>query len=108
MLTYASILEKQQYVIHKGIKVPIATGEIVEAACEALRVCAAQADLRWHISDAFCAGCWDCGCSQEEIDAAEGKCWQYADRMLAHLAKQKSATLTLQKSHPIEKIEGDA
>jgi hypothetical protein len=42
MLAYASILEKPQYAIHKGIKYALATGEIVEAACEALRICAAQ------------------------------------------------------------------
>lgn len=41
MLTYASILEKQQYVVKNNAKYPIATGEIVEAACAALRVCAA-------------------------------------------------------------------
>lgn len=40
MRTYASILEKPQYVVHKGIRYPIATGEIVEAACAALRYCA--------------------------------------------------------------------
>lgn len=40
MLAYASILEKQQYVVHNRIKYPIATGEIVEAACAALRHCA--------------------------------------------------------------------
>ena len=43
MLTYASILEKQQYVVKDNVKYPIATGEIVEAACAALRVCARQA-----------------------------------------------------------------
>jgi hypothetical protein len=37
LLTYASILEKPQY-DPKGIR--LATGEIVEAACDALRVCA--------------------------------------------------------------------
>lgn len=41
MLTYASMLEKPQHVIKNGVKFPIATGEIVEAACAALRVCAA-------------------------------------------------------------------
>lgn len=41
MLAYASILEKQQYVVKNGVKFPIATGEIVEAACAALRHCAA-------------------------------------------------------------------
>lgn len=43
MLMYASILEKSQYFTHPktGIKYPLATGEIVEAACAALRVCAA-------------------------------------------------------------------
>jgi hypothetical protein len=38
MLTYASILEKPQY---DKFGVRLATGEIVEAACAALRVCAA-------------------------------------------------------------------
>jgi len=37
MRTYASILEKPQY-DYKGVK--LATGEIVEAACAALRICA--------------------------------------------------------------------
>jgi len=41
MLTYASILEKQQYVVKDNVKYPIPTGEIVEAACAALRYCAA-------------------------------------------------------------------
>ncbi len=40
MLTYASILEKPQYVVHKGKRHQLATGEIVEAACAALRICA--------------------------------------------------------------------
>lgn len=40
MLTYASILEKPQYVIKNGIKYLLPTGEIIEAACEALRFCA--------------------------------------------------------------------
>ncbi len=42
MLAYASILEKPQYVVKNGVKFQIATGEIVEAACVALRYCAAQ------------------------------------------------------------------
>jgi hypothetical protein len=37
MLTYASILEKPKY-DPRGVK--LATGEIVEAACAALRICA--------------------------------------------------------------------
>jgi hypothetical protein len=43
MLTYASILEKPKYQIDEktGIKYRLATGEIVEAACAALRYCAA-------------------------------------------------------------------
>jgi hypothetical protein len=41
MLTYASILEKQQYVVKDNIKYPIPTGEVIEAACAALRYCAA-------------------------------------------------------------------
>ncbi len=41
MLAYASILEKPQYHIDKaGLKWLLPTGEIVEAACEALRYCA--------------------------------------------------------------------
>ena len=42
LLTYASILEKPQYWVdpRTGRKVLLATGEIVEAACDALRVCA--------------------------------------------------------------------
>lgn len=45
MLTYASILEKPQYQVDPktGQKYPLATGEIVEAACAALRFCAALA-----------------------------------------------------------------
>lgn len=42
MLTYASILEKPQYYIHTDRKkYRLATGEIIEAACAALRYCAA-------------------------------------------------------------------
>lgn len=38
---YASILEKPQYHIDaRGRKTRLATGEIVEAACAALRICA--------------------------------------------------------------------
>jgi hypothetical protein len=40
LLTYASILEKPQYEFTRGRKIKLATGEIVEAACAALRVCA--------------------------------------------------------------------
>ena len=40
MLTYASVLEKPQYVIQNGRRFELATGEIVEAACAALRICA--------------------------------------------------------------------
>ena len=40
MLTYASILEKPQYIVKDGRKFLLPTGEIIEAACEALRVCA--------------------------------------------------------------------
>lgn len=40
MLTYASILEKPQYNIKNGIRYQIPAGEIVEAACMALRLCA--------------------------------------------------------------------
>lgn len=42
MLTYASILEKPKYQVDEktGIKYRLATGEIVEAACAALRYCA--------------------------------------------------------------------
>lgn len=45
MLTYASILEKPKYQVDEktGIKYRLATGEIVEAACEALRQCALAA-----------------------------------------------------------------
>lgn len=43
MLVYASILEKPQYQVDPktGKKYLLATGEIIEAACEALRACAA-------------------------------------------------------------------
>lgn len=37
MLTYASILEKPQYVVQNGIRYQLATGEVIEAACSALR-----------------------------------------------------------------------
>jgi hypothetical protein len=41
MLAYASILEKPQYWVDpRGQKWLLATGEIVEAACAALRFCA--------------------------------------------------------------------
>jgi hypothetical protein len=40
MLTYASILEKPQYIVVNGHKQLLATGEIIEAACAALRYCA--------------------------------------------------------------------
>ena len=40
MLTYASILEKPQYTVKNGARSKLATGEIVEAACAALRICA--------------------------------------------------------------------
>lgn len=41
MLTYASILEKPQYWVDpRGRKWLLATGEIIEAACAALRHCA--------------------------------------------------------------------
>lgn len=45
MLAYASILEKPQYWVDPktGQKYLLATGEIVEAACAALRFCAAVA-----------------------------------------------------------------
>lgn len=41
MLAYASILEKPQYVIKNGARFKLPTGEIIEAACAALRLCAA-------------------------------------------------------------------
>jgi hypothetical protein len=43
MLAYASILEKPKYQVDEktGIKYRLATGEVVEAACAALRACAA-------------------------------------------------------------------
>lgn len=45
MLTYASMLEKPQYQVDPktGVKYRLATGEVVEAACAALRYCAALA-----------------------------------------------------------------
>lgn len=45
MLTYASMLEKPQYHVDAvtGAKFRLATGEVVEAACAALRYCAALA-----------------------------------------------------------------
>lgn len=43
MLTYASILEKPQYVVKDRIRYMLATGEVIEAACAALRECAARA-----------------------------------------------------------------
>jgi len=48
MLTYASILEKPQYAIHNGVKYALATGEVVDAACTALRHCAALASPPEH------------------------------------------------------------
>lgn len=45
MLTYASILEKPQYYIHKGQRFLMPTGEIIEAACAALRLCAAMKEM---------------------------------------------------------------
>lgn len=42
MLVYASILEKPQYFVKNGVKFLLPTGEIVEAACSALRLCAAM------------------------------------------------------------------
>lgn len=43
MLAYASILEKPQYVVKSNIRYQLATGEVIEAACAALRYCAALA-----------------------------------------------------------------
>lgn len=40
MLTYASILEKPKFAVKDGVKYLLPTGEIIEAACEALRYCA--------------------------------------------------------------------
>lgn len=40
MLPYASILEKPKYEVRDGKRIQLATGEIVEAACAALRICA--------------------------------------------------------------------
>lgn len=40
MLIYASILEKPQYHVKDGVKYLIPTGEVIEAACDALRYCA--------------------------------------------------------------------
>ena len=47
-----------------------------------------SADLRWHISDAYCAGRGDCNCTQLEIDSSEAKCWKYADGMMKKLADE--------------------
>lgn len=41
MLTYASILEKPQYYVHKGVKLRMPESEIIKAAAAALRHCAA-------------------------------------------------------------------
>jgi hypothetical protein len=46
MLTYASMLEKPQYVVKNGARFKIPTGEIIEAACAALRLCAALKHLK--------------------------------------------------------------
>lgn len=47
MLAYASILERPQYVIKNGVRFPITTGEVIEAACAALRFCAEQHVSEW-------------------------------------------------------------
>jgi len=46
-----------------------------------------EEDLRWHISNAYCAGNSQCGCSQDEIDEAKGKCWDFANKIMEHRKK---------------------
>jgi hypothetical protein len=46
MLTYASILEKPQYYIHKGQKYLMPRSEIIDAAIAALRHCAVTSQQR--------------------------------------------------------------
>jgi hypothetical protein len=46
MLTYASILEKPQYYIHKGQKYLMPRSEIIDAAIAALRHCAVTSHTR--------------------------------------------------------------
>ena len=74
MLTYASILEKPKYQVDEktGIKYRLATGEIVEAACTALRVLA-QEPVAW-LYESWCdEDCWGKYFSREK---PAGNKWQ--------------------------------
>jgi hypothetical protein len=75
MLAYASILEKPQYWIDpRGRKCLLATGEIIEAACAALRYCA---ELK---AEAPSAKCTACGYEQGEhhyMGACYGICGEF-------------------------------